>query len=68
MNWRAKPLISRETVVQLIANTKTKSWLSIQAALDENIYEKRVKVSKEDFGSINVENETFHLIVVVLQR
>lgn len=60
MNWRAKPLISRETVVQLIANTKTKSGLSIQAALDENIYEKGVKVSKEDFDSINIENDTFH--------
>lgn len=60
MNWRAKPLISRETVVQLIANTKTKSGLSIQAALDENIYEKGIKVSKEDFDSINIENNTFH--------
>jgi Rhodopirellula transposase DDE domain len=60
MNWRAKPLISRETVVQLIANTKTKSGLSIQAALDENIYEKGVKVSKEDFDSINIKNDTFH--------
>jgi len=60
MNWRAKPLISRETVVQLIANTKTKSGLSIQAALDENIYEKGVKVSKEDFDSINIKNDSFH--------
>jgi len=60
MNWRAKPLISRETVVQLIANTKTKSGLTIQAALDENIYEKGVKVSKEDFNTINIERDTFH--------
>ncbi len=60
MNWREKPLISRETVVQLIANTKTKSGLTIQPALDENIYEKGVKVSKEDFNSINIEKDTFH--------
>jgi len=60
MNWRAKPLISRETVVQLIANTKTTSGLTIQAALDENIYEKGVKVSREDFHTINIERDTFH--------
>ena len=60
MNWRAKPLISRETVVQLIANTKTKSGLTIQAALDENIYEKGVKVSKENFNAINIEKDAFH--------
>ena len=60
MNWRAKPLISRETVVQLIGSTKIKSGLSIQAALDENIYEKGVKVSKENFDSINIENDAFH--------
>ncbi|NGX42850.1 MAG: hypothetical protein K940chlam7_01138, partial [Chlamydiae bacterium] len=32
----------------------------IQAALDENIYEKGVKVSKEDFNTINIERDTFH--------
>ena len=32
MNWRAKPLISREVVVNLIANTTTKTGLKIQAA------------------------------------
>ncbi len=60
MNWRAKPLISRETVVKLIANTKTKSGLKIQAALDENVYEKGIKVSKEDFNTINIQKDAFH--------
>ena len=60
MNWRAKPLISRETVVKLIANTRTKSGLKIQAALDENVYEKGVKVSKEDLNTINIQKDTFH--------
>ena len=60
MNWRAKPLISRETVVNLIANTKTKSGLKIKAALDKNIYEKGVKVSEKNFEEINIEKDSFH--------
>ena len=60
MNWRAKPLITRETVVNLIANTKTKAGLKIMAALDENIYEKGIKISKRDFDTINLQQDTFH--------
>jgi DDE family transposase len=60
MNWRAKPLISRETVVNLIANTRTKKGLKIQAALDENSYQTGVKVSKQDFSSINIQKDDFH--------
>ena len=37
-NWRGRPLISRETVVNLIANTKTHTGLEVRATLDENEY------------------------------
>ena len=60
MNWRAKPLISVETVVNLIANTKSKSGLKIQAAIDSNPYETGIKISKHDFGTINIEKNEFH--------
>jgi hypothetical protein len=60
MNWRAKPLISRETVVNLIANTTTKEGLTIQAALDNNTYQTGIKISKSDFDSINILNDVFH--------
>jgi hypothetical protein len=60
MNWRAKPLISRETVVNLIANTTTKAGLTIQAALDNNTYQTGIKISKSDFDSINIQNDVFH--------
>lgn len=60
MNWRAKPLISRETVVNLISNTKTTTGLKIMAALDENIYEKGIKISKKDFSTINLQQDSFH--------
>jgi len=60
MNWRAKPLISREIVVNLIANTTTKMGLRIQAALDHNTYQTGIKISKSDFDSINIQNDDFH--------
>ncbi|KKL98252.1 hypothetical protein LCGC14_1826340, partial [marine sediment metagenome] len=37
-NWRGRPLETREAVVQLISNTKTKTGLKIMAILDENEY------------------------------
>lgn len=46
-NWRGRPLISRETVVNLIAATTTKAGLQIRAMLDENTYETGIKVSAE---------------------
>jgi len=52
--------VSRETVVNLISNTKTTTGLKIMAALDENIYEKGIKISKKDFGTINLHPDTFH--------
>ncbi len=60
MNWRAKPLISREIVVNLIANTTTKMGLKIQAALDHNTYQTGIKISKSDFDSINIQSDDFH--------
>lgn len=60
MNWRGKPLISRETVVNLIGNTKTTNGLKIQAALDNNSYKTGVKVSEQDFSSINIHKNDFH--------
>lgn len=45
-NWRGRPLISRETVVNLIAATTTRTGLQIKAMLDNNIYEKGIKIKK----------------------
>jgi hypothetical protein len=59
-NWRGKPLITRETVVQLIANTKTTKGLEIRAVLDENIYEKGLKVTDEQMASVHLVQAEFH--------
>ena len=60
INWRGKPLISREAVVNLIASTKTSTALTVKAVLDENEYEKGKEVSDDDFAAIMIRGEDFH--------
>lgn len=44
----------------LIGATKTRSGLKIKTSIDENIYEKGVKVSDEELQKINIEKDEFH--------
>ncbi len=59
MNWRGKPLISRQVVVNLIGNTTTKTGLKIDAELDENNYEKGIKISDEQLAEVNLHKDDF---------
>jgi len=53
MNWRGKPLINYEIIINLIEGTKTKKGLKIKAKMDKRIYELKQKVSNEEFKKIN---------------
>ncbi len=59
-NWRGKPLLTTETVVNLIANTRTETGLKIRAALDYNDYNKGIKISNEEMEKINLLTDEFH--------
>ncbi|OGJ87666.1 MAG: transposase [Candidatus Raymondbacteria bacterium RifOxyA12_full_50_37] len=59
-NWRGRPLETRETVVQLISNTRTKTGLEIKAILDNNIYEKGKLVDEAEMLKINQRQNKFH--------
>jgi transposase len=59
-NWRGKPLIDRATVVNLIGSTTTKTGLTVQARLDENQYEKGIKISDEELNAVQLEKDNFH--------
>ena len=59
-NWRGRPLISRQVVVNLIGNTTTKAGLKIKAALDENNYASGIKVSDEEVATLAIERDEFH--------
>lgn len=60
LQFRGRPLISRELVVELIAHTKTKTGLRIEAELDETVYEKGVPISKDKMDAVNIECHEFH--------
>jgi hypothetical protein len=59
-NWRGKPLVSHEIIVNLIAATSTRKGLKVQAQLDTNKYPKGTTVSDEDLGQINIQRDDFH--------
>lgn len=60
MNWRGRPLISHEVIVNLIGSTTTRSGLAVRAQLDTNIYPKGIKVPDEAFAAINIQHDVFH--------
>jgi len=59
-NWRGRPLLSREVVVNLIGSTTTASGLRIQSRLDENTYPAGIKVSDQELAELAIERDEFH--------
>ena len=59
-NWRGRPLISRQAVVNLIASTTTKTGLIVRAALDTHKYETGLKVSAEQMAKLKLTPADFH--------
>ena len=60
MNWRGKPLISHEVIVNLIAATTTRKGLKVRAELDKTLYPKGIKVTDEEFDAIRILRDEFH--------
>jgi transposase len=60
MNWRGKPLISHEVVVNLIGATKTRTGLRVKSGLDQNLYPTGVKVSNEEMAKLKIKPHDFH--------
>jgi hypothetical protein len=59
-NWRGKPLVSHQVIVNLIAATTTKTGLRVRAEIDPGKYPKGVKVSNKEVAAIRLERDTFH--------
>jgi hypothetical protein len=60
MNWRGKPLVSLETIVNLIGATSTRSGLEVYARLDDGRYPDKVKVSDAQLAAVNLVGDRFH--------
>jgi hypothetical protein len=60
MNWRGKPLISHEVVVNLIGATTTRTGLNVRAKLDTNTYETNRKVGDDQMAQVKLIPHKFH--------
>jgi transposase len=59
-NWRGKPLVSLQAIVQLIGATSTKAGLKVRAELDTNTYPAGIKVTDAELAAIAIERHSFH--------
>ena len=60
MNWRGKPLVSHEVIVNLITGTSTRKGLKIEAELDTNTYQKGLKVTDKELNNVKIKRLAFH--------
>ena len=60
INWRGRPLVSHQVVVQLIASTKTETGLNITCDIDWGRYPKGIKISKAALKELNIKYDDFH--------
>ena len=59
-NWRGKPLVSHQAIVQLIAATTTDTGLKVRSEIDRNTYPAGVKVTDAEMDAINIHRHEFH--------
>jgi len=60
VNWRGKPLVSYETIVKLIASTRTDKGLVVHCELDKRHYEKGRKITDDELAQVRLYPDEFH--------
>lgn len=60
LNWRGRPLINHEVIINLIQSTTTRTGLKVRAALDTNHYPKGIKVPDIEIKALNFHPDPFH--------
>lgn len=59
-NWRGRPLVSLDVILNLIAATSTLQGLRIQAELDTGTYPTGIKVTDDELARVNLIPADFH--------
>jgi hypothetical protein len=60
LNWRGRPLVSHEVVVNLIGATTTREGLQVQAERDTGSYPTKIKVADEELAAVQLTPHAFH--------
>jgi transposase len=59
-NWRGRPLVSYQTIVDLITNTSTKTGLKIKAKLTRRTYPIGIEIPDSEMAKLNIKPAAFH--------
>jgi hypothetical protein len=59
-NWRGRPLVSHQVIVELIGATTTRSGLKVRAALDNGAYPLGVRVSDRVLAAVPLRRHDWH--------
>ena len=54
IHWRGEPLITYETILNLISSTRTVAGLRIKAVMDHNDYPIGIKVTDAEMRALNI--------------
>lgn len=59
-NWRGRPLVSHEVIINSIAATTTRAGLKVYAQLDERDYPQGIEVTDAQLAAVNLHRDDFH--------
>jgi hypothetical protein len=59
-DWRGRPLVSHEVIVELIGATTTRTGLKVRSGLDTSTYPSGVRVSDADMETLHLQRDSFH--------
>ena len=59
-NWRGKPLVTHQVIVDLISATKTSKGLQVHCRLDERLYQTNRRISDRQLEVVNLEPDSWH--------
>jgi hypothetical protein len=60
MNWRGRPLVSHEVIVELIGATTTRAGLQVQVEFDTGTSPTKIKVSDHEMAALRITSHAFH--------
>ncbi len=59
-NWRGHPLETLEIIVSLIGSTKTATGLTVRCVVDQNDYQRGIKIDDAELKSLNLTANEWH--------
>jgi hypothetical protein len=60
INWRGRPLVSHEVIVELIGKTTTQTGLRVHAELNPGSYPLGVKISRRELAAVPLRRHDWH--------